>query len=155
MENKYPMFIGGEKISSDQLIGVINPSNEQLIANIYNADVALMKKSLISANDGFEKWSSFTPIKRKEIILRYADILEKNKEKLIDLLILETGKPKENANYDFGMLITCLRFFIEEYERLDQPVIHDPDDRFLHYMQRQPIGVVVGFLAWNFPLLNL
>ena len=155
MENKYPMFIGGEKISSDQLIGVINPSNEQLIANIYNADVTLMKKSLISANDGFEKWSSFTPIKRKEIILRYADILEKNKEKLIDLLILETGKPKENADYDFGMLITCLRFFIEEYERLDQPVIHDPDDRFLHYMQRQPIGVVVGFLAWNFPLLNL
>ncbi len=155
MENKYPMFIGGEKISSDQLIGVINPSNEQLIANIYNADVTLMKKSLISANDGFEKWSSFTPIKRKEIILRYADILEKNKEKLIDLLILETGKPKENADYDFGMLITCLRFFIEEYERLDQPVIHDPDDRFLHYMQRQPVGVVVGFLAWNFPLLNL
>ena len=130
MENKYPMFIGGEKISSDQLISVINPSNEQLIANIYNADVALMKKSLISANDGFEKWSSFTPIKRKEIILRYADIFEKNKEKLIDLLMLETGKPKENADYDFGMLITCLRFFTEEYERLDQPIIHDPDDRF-------------------------
>ena len=46
-------------------------------------------------------------------------------------------------------------FCVEEYERLDQPVIHDPDDRFLHFMQRQSIGVVVGFLAWNFPLLNL
>jgi acyl-CoA reductase-like NAD-dependent aldehyde dehydrogenase len=53
------------------------------------------------------------------------------------------------------MLTTCLRFFVEELERLDQPVLHDPDGRFLHYMQRQPLGVVVGMLAWNFPLLNL
>ncbi len=67
----------------------------------------------------------------------------------------ETGKPRENAEYDFGMLTTCLRFFVEEVERLDQPVLHDPDGRFLHYMQRQPLGVTVGFLAWNFPLLNL
>ena len=155
MENKFPMIIGGEKISSEQLIGVSNPSNEQLVGYVFNADIALMEKSLISAKNGFDKWSSFTPNKRKEIILRYAEILEKNKSKLIELLILETGKPKENAEYDFGMLVTCLRFFVEEYERLDQPVIHDPDDRFLHYMQRQSVGVVVGFLAWNFPLLNL
>ena len=53
------------------------------------------------------------------------------------------------------MLTTCLRFFVEEFERLDQPVLHDPDDRFLHYMLRQPLGVTVGFLAWNFPLLNI
>ena len=67
----------------------------------------------------------------------------------------ETGKPRENAEYDFGMLTTCLRFFVEEAERIDQPVLHDPDGRFLHYVQRQPLGVTVGFLAWNFPLLNL
>ena len=97
MENKFPMIIGGEKISSEQLIGVINPSNEQLVGYVFNADIALMEKSLISAKNGFDKWSSFTPNKRKEIILRYAEILEKNKSKLIELLILETGKPKENA----------------------------------------------------------
>ena len=47
MENKFPMIIGGEKISSEQLIGVINPSNEQLVGYVFNADIALMEKSLI------------------------------------------------------------------------------------------------------------
>jgi acyl-CoA reductase-like NAD-dependent aldehyde dehydrogenase len=70
------------------------------------------------------------------------------------LLIAETGKPIGNAEYDFGMLTTCLRFFCEEAARIDQQVIPDPDGRFLHYTQRQPLGVVVGYLAWNFPLLN-
>lgn len=33
--------------------------------------------------------------------------------------------------------------------------LYDPDGRFLHYILRRPLGVVVGFLAWNFPLLDL
>ncbi len=71
------------------------------------------------------------------------------------MLIAETGKPVDNAEYDFGMLTTCLRYFCEEAARIDQPVIPDPDGRFLNYVLRQPLGVVVGYLAWNFPLLNL
>ena len=38
--------------------------------------------------------------------------------------------------------------------RVDQQVIPAPDGRFLHYTLRQPLGVVVGYLAWSFPLLN-
>ena len=82
-------------------------------------------------------------------------LLEQNRDEIIDLLIAETGKPIDNAEYDFGMLTTCLRFFCEEAARIDQEVIPDPDGRFLHYTLRQPLGVVVGYLAWNFPLLNL
>jgi acyl-CoA reductase-like NAD-dependent aldehyde dehydrogenase len=70
-------------------------------------------------------------------------------------LIAETGKPIDNAEYDFGMLTTCLRFFCEEAARVHQEVIPDPEGRFLNYTLRQPLGVVVGYLAWNFPLLNL
>ena len=92
---------------------------------------------------------------RQPIILKYAELLEQNRDRLIDLLIAETGKPIDNAEYDFGMLTTCLRFFCEEAARVRQEVIPDPDGRFLHYTLRQPLGVVVGYLAWNFPLLNL
>ena len=53
------------------------------------------------------------------------------------------------------MLTTCLRYFCDEAARIDQQVIPDPDGRFLNYTLRQPLGVVVGYLAWNFPLLNL
>ncbi|MCK5173746.1 MAG: aldehyde dehydrogenase family protein, partial [Planctomycetes bacterium] len=118
-------------------------------------DASTIQSALEAAEQGFKVWSAKTPAERKAIILRYADLLDENRERLVALLIEETGKPQDNAEYDFGMLTTCLRFFVEEFERLDQPVLHDPDGRFLHYMLRQPLGVAVGFLAWNFPLLNI
>lgn len=151
----YPMLIGGQTVETEKTIEVINPATGQPIGLVPEADAAAIQSALVSAKQGFEAWSANTPAQRKEVILRYADLLDENADRIIGLLIEETGKPRDNAEYDFGMLTTCLRFFVEEYERLDQPVLHDPDGRFLHYMLRQPLGVAVGFLAWNFPLLNV
>jgi acyl-CoA reductase-like NAD-dependent aldehyde dehydrogenase len=149
------MLLNGLPVRSQKSIDVINPSTGKVIALVPEACPEDIQQVLKAAAQGFKVWSNTTPADRKRIILRYADLLEQNRKRIIDLLIAETGKPQDNAEYDFGMLTTCLRFFVEELERLDQPVLHDPDGRFLHYMQRQPLGVVVGMLAWNFPLLNL
>ena len=151
----YPMLIGAERVDSSKPIEVLNPRSEASIGEVFEGTAEQMDDALLAASDGFVVWSKMSPAKRRTIILRYTELLEKHQERLIDLLMQETGKPRENAAYDFGMLTTCLRFFVEEAERVDQPVLHDPDGRFLHYVQRQPLGVTVGFLAWNFPLLNL
>jgi len=151
----YPMLINGQTVLAKKSIEVIDPSTGQVLGQVPDADDASIQEALAAAEAGFKVWSAKTPAERKAVILRYADLLEENSERIIALLMAETGKPQDNAEYDFGMLTTCLRFFVEEYERLDQPVLHDPDGRFLHYVQRQPLGVAVGFLAWNFPLLNV
>lgn len=153
--NTHSMFINGQTVLSEKSIDVINPSTGKLLAQVPEADSEDIQRSLKAARQGFATWSATPPGERKSVILRYADLLEEHSERIIDLLRAETGKPQDNAEYDFGMLTTCLRFFVEEFERLDQPVLHDPDGRFLHYMLRQPLGVAVGFLAWNFPLLNV
>ena len=149
------MLINGKEIVTKKTMAVYNPSIGKVMAKVPEVDLPSIESALKAADAGFKVWSAKTPAERKEIIGRYAEILDDNSEKLITLLMEETGKPRDNAEYDFGMLTTCLRFFVEEFERLDQPVLHDPDDRFLHYMLRQPLGVTVGFLAWNFPLLNI
>jgi acyl-CoA reductase-like NAD-dependent aldehyde dehydrogenase len=149
------MLIDGKSVLTNELLDVVKPSTGQVMASVPEVDLPAIQSALEAAEKGFEVWSAKTPAERKAIILRYADVLDENSERLIALLMEETGKPQDNAEYDFGMLTTCLRFFVEEFERLDQPVLHDPDGRFLHYMLRQPLGVTVGFLAWNFPLLNI
>lgn len=148
------MLIGGTEVETGFRFAVMDPATGEVCGRVPEADAASLESALAAAEKGFELWSATTPAERRRVILRYAEILEENRERLVALLIRETGKPLDNASYDFGMLTTCLRFFVEEAERLDQPVLHDPDGRFLHYMQRQPLGVVVGMLAWNFPLLN-
>ena len=155
MMQTYPMLIGADRVDSNKPIDVLNPRTEALIGQVFEGSVEQMDDALLAAKEGFSRWSKMSAAQRKTRILRYADLLEQHRERLVELLMQETGKPRENAEYDFGMLTTCLRFFVEEAERIDQPVLHDPDGRFLHYVQRQPLGVTVGFLAWNFPLLNL
>jgi acyl-CoA reductase-like NAD-dependent aldehyde dehydrogenase len=154
-EKDHPMLINGRPVRSKESIDVINPSTGQVIGQVPDAEPGNIQEALQGAEQGFKTWSCTPPGERKKIILRYADLLEENRERIIALLRAETGKPQDNAEYDFGMLTTCLRFFVEEFERLDESVLHDPDGRFLHYMQRQPLGVAVGMLAWNFPLLNV
>lgn len=149
------MLINGEQRITKKSFNVINPSTGAVLGLAPELDVENIQLTLKSARQGFEAWSAKTPAERKAIILRYAELIDENSGRIIELLRAETGKPQDNAEYDFGMLSTCLRFFVEEVERLDQPVLHDPDGRFLHYMLRQPLGVCVGMLAWNFPLLNV
>lgn len=154
-DNLYPMLINGEKVSTAASFDVINPSTGDVLGQAPELDAEAIQLTLNSAEAGFKAWSVKSAAERKAVILRYAEILEENSERIIALLRAETGKPQDNAEYDFGMLGNCLRFFVEEVERLDQPVLHDPDGRFMHYMLRQPLGVCVGMLAWNFPLLNV
>ena len=151
----YPMLINGASATSKKSIDVIDPRTGKVLGQVPEMEADNVQAALAAADKGFGVWSAKPPAERKEIILRYADLLDQNSGRIIELLMGETGKPLDNATYDFGMLTTCLRFFVEEYERLDQPVLHDPDGRFLHYMLRQPLGVAVGMLAWNFPLLNV
>lgn len=155
MSREYKMLIDGKLVTSNTRFSVVNPATEAVIAEVPDAEPEHIEQCLKSANKAFASWSKTSLAQREKLILNYAAVLEAHKDEIIDILIAETGKPIDNAEYDFGMLITCLKFFVEEAKRLDTPVINDPEGRFHHYISRQPLGVVVGYLAWNFPLLNI
>ncbi|MCZ8530099.1 aldehyde dehydrogenase family protein [Alteromonas sp. PRIM-21] len=155
MNHTFKMLINGELTGADRTFPVFNPSTGEVITEVPDISESQVIEALGFADEGFKHWSSTPLSKRAELILDYAALLEENAEEIIAILIEETGKPRDNAEYDFGMLTNCLRFFVEEAKRIEQPVIVDPDERFHHFIQRQSLGVVVGYLAWNFPLLNL
>jgi acyl-CoA reductase-like NAD-dependent aldehyde dehydrogenase len=149
------MLINGQRVTTERSFPVVNPETEEVIAEAPEVDASSIRRALVAADEAFSTWSRMPLAERQPSILQYADLLEQNRDALVELLIAETGKPIDNAEYDFGMLTTCLRFFCEEAARIHQEVIPDPQGRLLNYTLRQPLGVVVGYLAWNFPLLNL
>jgi len=150
-----PLHIAGQNVVGEPSFEVVNPADETIAGRVTQADEALVKAALEAARDAFGGWSATPLSARREVILNYASRLEANRDRLLALLVAETGKPLDNAAYDFGMLVECLRFFVAEAERMRQEVIVDPDGRFRHFIVKQPLGVVAGLLAWNFPLLNL
>lgn len=150
-----PLIVNGQPVTTGRSFPVIDPATEETIAEVANADEETMEAALVAAQDAGGPWAQ-TPVgERKAAILRYIALLERDRERLADLLVREAGKPYDTANYEVTCLIGSVRYFLEEADRLRQDVIPDPTGRFLHYTLRQPLGVVVGFLAWNYPLLNL
>lgn len=150
-----PLLINGAPASTARTFTVVDPATEDTLATVANADEATMRAALDAARAAFPGWSQTAPGERKAAVLRYLDLLERERERLAGLLVREAGKTWDIANYEVTCLVASVRYFIEEAERLRQDVIVDPTGRFLHYTLRQPLGVVVGFLAWNYPLLNL
>lgn len=134
---------------------VINPATEDIVATYPGASREQALEALEAAKKGFVYWSSLSLRQREEWIKKLKEAILREKDKLINLLMQETGKPLDYANGDFNMLIVSLEFFMDEAKRLTGSIIPDYSGHVKNLIIRQPLGVVVGYLAWNFPLLNV
>lgn len=137
------------------LIAVNSPTDGSLVGEFNGVDVAQTEECLHAAQAAFEKWSALSLNEREEYILKFADVVESHENEIIDLLIKETGKTYGNAYEDYKMLPDCLRYFIGEAKSMCGSMIPDYTEKHLNMIIRKPLGVVVGYLAWNFPLLNV
>lgn len=151
----YHSYIGGRTVPGGEAVDLENPATEEICGRYTPYTAELLDQALEAADAAFRTWS-VTPIaERVEWMRKLADAVDARRDEVIDLLVAETGKPLDNAEYDFDMLPTCLRFFSEEVQRLRGEIIPSTDGEHVHHLIRHPLGVVVGYLAWNFPLLNV
>ena len=151
------MYIHGELVSSidNQTKQIFSPLNEERIATLSWANSLDSKRALKSAEQGFHIWSK-TPIKkRKEWMLKLRDKILEKEEILRKSISYEMGKPYNATAEDIESITNSLKYYsdiIEDYQK-DKEII-DPDGTHSHYLVSKPIGIVVAYLAWNFPLLN-
>jgi succinate-semialdehyde dehydrogenase/glutarate-semialdehyde dehydrogenase len=154
-EKPFHAYVGGEFIPGGDAVDVENPATEETCGRYTPYTAELLDRALGAADAAFKTWSVTAIAERVEWMTKLADAVDARRDEVIALLVAETGKPQDNAEYDFDMLPTCLRFFSEEVQRLNGEIIPSTDGQHVHHLIRHPLGVVVGFLAWNFPLLNV
>ena len=149
-------LINGQLVEGkDRIFKVLDPATEEVIAQFHGIDAKQAENVLQVAQNAFGIWSKLSIKERERYILRFAEIIEANRDKIIEMLIAETGKSYEGADEDYQMLVDCLRYFNEEMQTLQGVMLPDLDNKHVNMIIRKPVGVVVGYLAWNFPLLNL
>ena len=66
----------------------------------------------------------------------------------------EMGKTYNQALEDYETVINALEWYPQEMLHRRDEILPDPDGTHTHQIVKQPAGVAVGYLAWNFPLLN-
>ena len=151
------MYINGELTSSHNNItkDIVSPLNDEKIATLAWGSSKDSISALDSAKEGFKVWSN-TPIKkRKEWMLLLRDKILEKEEILRKSISYEMGKPYTATAEDIESITNSLKYYsdiIEDYQS-DKEII-DTENTHKHYLISKPIGVVVAYLAWNFPLLN-
>lgn len=153
---EFKQLIGGKLV--DGMSGtcdVYNPTTGEVITSLHKASKAQALEALDKAEEAFHTWGKFSLTQREGYIRKFIAALQEKREEIVQILITETGKERGTAEYDFDMLPNCLNFFINEAKSQTGSILPDYDNGHLNLTIRKPLGVVVGYLAWNFPLLNL
>lgn len=155
--NDFRMYINGELKEGEGKTSVICcPGNEEKVAEVKLASKAQVEAALEAARDAFPVWSSMPLEKREAWIIKLRDEIAKEADKLIDLLIYETGKIRAHAAFEPGSLTSYLTYFLEQAKCNHTEGIRDTSGgKNMFLAVREPVGVVVASLAWNFPMHNL
>ena len=130
----------------------INPANGEILAEIQPASPADIERSVASARRGQAIWASMTGVERGRILLRAASILRERNDVLAHLETLDTGKPiSETAAVDIATGADVLEYYAGLCQSLEGTQLPLRDTSFF-YTRREPIGVVAGIGAWNYPI---
>jgi len=132
-----------------------NPATGQPLAEISSGDAADIDAAVRAARRAFDdgRWSRRAPSERKEMLLRFADLLEANLEELALLDSLEGGKPiTDTREVDVPEAVRTYRWFAEAIDKIFDAVAPTGPDA-LGLIVREPVGVVGAVVPWNFPLL--
>lgn len=98
------------------------------------------------------RWSRMSVQKRKEILFKFASLLEERGDEFALLECLDVGKPISDAlHFDVPAAAACIRFNAEAADKVYGKV-YASDLTSLSHELRRPIGVVAGIVGWNFPL---
>lgn len=154
----FKQYINGELVDGKgKILPVFDPSTGELIDNVGCADIEQTKYALKSANDAFKWWSKTTVNERANWLYKLKEACLKERDTLIELVSKESGRPYPAACGDVDWLLLSLSYYAEEAKRTDGVVLPNMNvggnPNYL-VVTKQPIGVTVGHLAWNYPLGN-
>ncbi|PHH75087.1 hypothetical protein CDD80_2638 [Ophiocordyceps camponoti-rufipedis] len=152
------LFIDNEFIgsSSGKTITSINPSSGSAICDVAAASEADIDRAVAAARAAFSSsaWRDLSGAQRGRLMLRLADLVEENVEKLATLEAWDNGKPFTVArDEDLVEVMGCLRYYAGWADKLQgQTIPTSGGSAKLAYTLRQPVGVCAQIIPWNFPL---
>ncbi|VVN98415.1 Alpha-ketoglutaric semialdehyde dehydrogenase [Pseudomonas fluorescens] len=151
-----PLFIGGvwRNTHPTESIPVINPATEDQIGLIAKASLADIEDAAIAAEKGFAAWKQVSALERATIMHKAANLIRERAENIALILTTEHGKPLAEAMGEVAATADTIDWHAEEGRRAYGRVIPSRALGIHQFTLMEPIGPVVGFAPWNFPLIQ-
>lgn len=155
----YKVLLGNKIIKdSRNMIGVVSPITNEVFAQVPGVESKEQIDSIFElAQEVFKKYRKTTLEQRENMLLKFCDLLDKNKEELADILVKEIAKNKNDSLKEITRSIDYIKETIEEYKNIiKNPLVIDEKvhkikgkvGEFIY----QPLGVILAISPFNYPV---
>jgi len=134
-------------------IDIINPATEEVFEQVLDGSRADADAAVVAANKAFGVWRRMTAVSRGELLHEVADRLKARTEEIARLLTMEGGKPLRENLDEVGWCVACFRYYAELGRNSRGRVIPSIESTQLSMVLKEPYGVVVCIVPYNYPLL--
>lgn len=128
----------------------INPYTNEVLKEYTPYTMDKLEQMLQLSEKAFKEWRKTSFAKRKELMLKCAEVLHSSKQDLGKLITLEMGKPLKDAISEIEKCAGCCEYYANNAESYlkDELVESDATKSLIAY---QPLGTVLAIMPWNFP----
>jgi len=133
----------------------INPATGEHLAHITACQSEDIDDAVKAAREAFESgvWRDQSPLERKAVLLKFAELIRQHNEELALLETLDTGKAiGETLRVDASSLARDIQWYAESIDKLYDEVAPNGAGSLV-LVTREPIGVVAAVVPWNYPLI--
>ncbi|KYG81069.1 aminomuconate-semialdehyde/2-hydroxymuconate-6-semialdehyde dehydrogenase [Roseivirga ehrenbergii] len=147
-------YINGQLVEpvSKSYLENIDPSRGKVYGEIPDSDERDVQLATQAAKDAFPTWSATPREERSRLMLKVADLIDANLEKLAKAESKDNGKPVKLATrVDIPRASSNFRFFATAILH-ENTEAHQTDGLAFNYTERSPVGVAGCVSPWNLPL---
>jgi lactaldehyde dehydrogenase/glycolaldehyde dehydrogenase len=149
--HEWRMLIDGKRVAGGKTREVVSPTTGKAIAVVPEATAADAERALAAARRAQRPGGGMAPLERAHVMRRISSLLRREAETLARLIVDEQGKPIAEARGEAAGAAEFFDSFAEFARRIEGQILpSDVADEQI-WIQRVPIGVVVGIIPWNYP----
>src|ERR687895_2747553 len=152
---RYQNFVGGEWLDAveGETAEVVNPASGEAIAEVPKGTRADVDRAVEAAKEALPDWRETTPGERAEMLLGLANALDEHSEELVELEVLNVGKPVVVAREEIPFWSDNLRFFAGAARCLQGQATGEYMRGYTSMSRREPVGIVGSVAPWNYPTM--
>ncbi len=154
-KNQYENFIGGKWVPPvrGEYFDNVSPVDGKVFTLVARSTEEDIEKALDAAWAAAPYWNNTSVTERSNILLKIADVMERNLEVLAKAETWDNGKPvRETMAADLPLAIDHFRYFAGVI-RAEEGSVSELDSNTVSMNILEPLGVVGQIIPWNFPLL--
>lgn len=158
MTQTYKLFIDGQwrAASNGATIPAINPYNQEVHAHIAVATADDVDAAVAAARKAYKNvWSKTTPSERAALLLKVADMLDDDADRMALLETTDNGKVIRETHSQMGYAARIFRYYAAWADKMHGDVVPLDQKDTLDLAIRVPYGVIGTITAWNSPVAIL